>query len=152
MLKLGWTLHNSATICLHKSTDSIIYPFTESDKDLFEKIRKDMVGCPAIVFTRKTVVDGTFTRKSSNSCKSIAAIAASQLYPYSVCQPMQTGLHTQWVYNSETKRLTARENNSRSFENMVLSYFQQSQLYCKIESNVTTGRQKNWLLHCCWNL
>ena len=44
MLKLGCTLPNLANICLHKSTDSKFYPFTESDKDLLEKIREDMVG------------------------------------------------------------------------------------------------------------
>ena len=38
MLKLGCTLPNLANICLHKSTDSKLFPFTESDKDLFEKI------------------------------------------------------------------------------------------------------------------
>ena len=45
-------------------------------------------------------------------------------------------------YDSKTKIFTARQNKFRSFENMVLSYFQQSQPDCKIESNVTTGRQK----------
>ena len=138
MLKLGCTLPILANICLHKSTDSKFYPFTESDKDLLEKIREDMVGGPSIVFTRKTVVDETFIRKSSNLCKSIAGIDASQLYPYSV----PTGLYTRWVYDSETERFTARQNKSRSFENMVLSYFQQSRQECKIESIVTTGRQK----------
>ena len=59
MLKLGCTLPNLANICLHKSTDSKFYPFTESDKDLLEKIREDMVGGPSIVFTRKAVVDDT---------------------------------------------------------------------------------------------
>ena len=49
MLKLGCTLHNLATNCLHKSTDSKLYAFTESDKDLLEKIREDMVGGPSIV-------------------------------------------------------------------------------------------------------
>ena len=38
MLNLGCTLHNLANICLHKSTDSKFYPFTESDKDLLEKM------------------------------------------------------------------------------------------------------------------
>ena len=142
MLKLGCTLPNLANICLHKSTDSKFYPFTESDKDLLEKIREDMVGGPSIVFTRKAVVDETFIRKSSNLCKSIVRIDTSQLYPYSMCQPMPTGLYTRWEYDSETERFTARQNKSRSFENVVLSYFQQSPPDCKIESNVTTGRQK----------
>ena len=132
MLKLGCTLPKLANICLHKSTDSKFYPFTQSDKNFLEKIRKAMVGGPSIVFTRKAVVDETFIRKSSNLCKSIVGIDASQLYPYSMRQPMPTGF----------QRFTARQNKSRSFENMVLSYFQQSRPNCKIGSNVTTGRQK----------
>ena len=52
MLKLECTLPKLANICLHKSTDSIIYPFTESDKVLLEKIREKMVEVPSFVFTR----------------------------------------------------------------------------------------------------
>ena len=123
MLKLGCNLPN---ICFPKSTDSKLYPFTESDVDLLEKIREDMVGGPSVVFTCKAVVDETFIRKSSNLCKSIVGIDGSQFYPYSMCQPMPTGLYMRWEYGSETKRFTARQNKSHSFENMVLSYFQQN--------------------------
>ena len=142
LLKLGCTLPILANICLHKSSDSNFYPFTESDKDLLEKIREDMVGGPSVVFTRKTVVDESFICKLSNLCKSIVGIDASQIYPYSMCQPMPTGLYTRWEYKSETKRFTARQNKSRSFERMVLSHFQQSRPDCNIEGNVNTGRQK----------
>ena len=141
-VKPGCTLPNLANICLHKPTDSKFYPLTESDKDLLEKIRENIVGGLSIVFTPKAIVDETFIRKTSNLFKSIVGIDASQLYPCSMCQPMPTGLYTRWDYDSETKRLTARQNKSRSFENMVLSNFQQSQPKCKIESNVTTSRQK----------
>ena len=57
MLKLGCTLPSLANICLHKSTSAKFYPFTETDKDLLQKIREYMVGGPSIVFTRKAVVD-----------------------------------------------------------------------------------------------
>ena len=107
MLKLGCTLPNLANICLHKSTDPKFYPFTESDKDLLEKTREDMVGGPSIVFTRKAVVDKTFIRKSTILCKSIVGIDASQLYPYSMCQPMPTGLYTRWNYDSESPKFMA---------------------------------------------
>ena len=107
-------------------------------------MRGDLVGGPSIVFTRKAVVDEFFILKSSNLCKSIVGIGASQLYPYSTCQPMPTGFYTRREYDLETMRFTARQNKSRSFENMVLSYFQRSQPVCKIESNVTSGRQKNF--------
>ena len=79
MLKLGCILPNLANICLHKSTDAKIYPFTEGDKDLLEKNRKDIVGGPSIVFTCKAVVDETFIRKSANICKPFVGIDASQL-------------------------------------------------------------------------
>ena len=68
MLKLARTLPNLSLTCLHKSLDSNFYPLTESDKDLLEKIREDMVGGPCIVFKRKAVVDETFLRESSNLC------------------------------------------------------------------------------------
>ena len=109
MLKLGCTLPNSANICLHKSTSAKFYPFTETDKDLLQKIREDMVGGPSIVFTRKAVVDETFIRNSGNICKSIVGIDASQLYPYSMCQPMPTGLYTRWEFDTESNRFTPQQ-------------------------------------------
>ena len=96
MLKLGCTLPNLANICLHKSTSTKFYPFTETDKDLLQKFLEDLVGGPSIVFTRKAMVDESFVRNSGNICKSIVGIDANQLYPYSMCQPMPTGLYTRW--------------------------------------------------------
>ena len=96
ILKLGCTLPNMANICLHKSTSAKFYPFTETDKDLLQKIREHMVGGPSIVFTRKAVVDETFIRNSRIICESIVGIDASQLHPYSMCQPMTTGLYLRW--------------------------------------------------------
>ena len=94
MLKLGCNLPILPNIRLHKSTDSKFYPFTESDKDLLEKIREDMVDGPSIVFTRKAVVDETFIRKSTITCRSILGIDASQPHPFSICQPVPTGRYT----------------------------------------------------------
>ena len=134
MLKLGCTSPNLANNCLHKSTDAKFYPFTEGDKDLSEKFRKDVVCGPSIVFTRKAVVDETFIRKSSNICKSIVRNDASQLYSYSMCQPMPTGHSTRWDIDSETSRFTPRQNQTRSFENMVMSYFQRENLIVKMRA------------------
>ena len=88
MLKLGCTSPTLANICLHKSTDSKFYRFTESDKDSLENNRVDMVGGLSIVFTRTAVFEENFIRKSRTLCKSIVGIDASQFYPYSMCQPM----------------------------------------------------------------
>ena len=142
MLKLGCTLPNLANICLHKSTNYKFYPFCESDKDLCEKIREDMTGGPSIVFTQKAVVDETFIRDSSNICKSIVGIDASQLYPYSMCQDMPTGLYTRWEFDTDMQKFKARHNRTRNFENMVMSFYQESRPECKIESFFTSGKQK----------
>ena len=142
MLKLGCILPNVANICLHKSIYAKFYPFTEGDKNIMEKNREDVVGGPPVVFTRKAVVDETFNRKSRNIRKSIVGIDASQLFPYSMCQPKPTGLYTRWDLDTETSRFTLRQNKTRSFKNMVMSYFQRTRPNCKIESFYTTGRQK----------
>ena len=51
-----------------------------------------MTGGTSIVFTRKAVVRETFIRDSPIICKSIVGNDASQLYPFSMCQDMSTGL------------------------------------------------------------
>ena len=101
-----------------------------------------MVGGPSFVFTRKAVVDETFISKSAFLCKSFVSIDARQLHPLSMCQPMPTALYTRWNYDYESQNFMPRQNRTRSFENTVLSYFQQNCPECKIESNITSGRQK----------
>ena len=81
--EVGCTLANLAIICLHQSKDSKIHPFTETDEDMLEKIRQDIVGEPSIVFIRKTTVNKTY--QSPNLRKLNVGIDASQHYPYSLC-------------------------------------------------------------------
>ena len=92
MLNLECTLTFLANVCLHQSKDSNIFLLIETDKDLFEKIREDMIGGCSIVFTRKAVVIDFFIRKPTNLCNYDVGIDASQLYSYSMCQTMPTGL------------------------------------------------------------
>ena len=101
-----------------------------------------MVGGLSIVFTRIAVVDETFIRKSANLIKSIVSINASQIYPFSTCQPMPTGLYTRWNYDTGSQNFLLRQNKTRYFEKMDLSYFQQTCPECEIESSVKTGGQK----------
>ena len=101
-----------------------------------------MTGGPSIVFIRKAVVDETYIRNSSNKCKSIVGIDASQLYPFSMCQDMPTGLYTRWEFDTELQKFKARHNQTRNFENMVMSFYQESRPECKIESFFTSGKQK----------
>ena len=111
-------------------------------KTFSKKFRENVVDGLSIVSTRNAVVDETFIQKSANICKSIVGIDASQLYPYSMCQPMPTGLYTRWDFDSQTSRFTDRQNKTGSFENMVMSYFQRTRPECENESFFTIDRQK----------
>ena len=59
-LKFDCTSPNLEKNCFHNSTTSKFHTFTESDKNLLEKIREKLVGGPSIVFTRQVVVEETF--------------------------------------------------------------------------------------------
>ena len=142
MLKLGGTLPNLANICLHKSTNNKFYPFVEADKGVHDKIREDMTDAPSIVFTRKAVVGQTYLRNTENICKSIVGIDASQVYPLSMCQEMPTGLYTRWDFDSDSHKFNTRQNKTRQFENMVMSYLQSQRLNGIIEIYYTAGSQK----------
>ena len=110
------------------------------DKDLLQKIPEDVAGGPSMVFTRKADVNETFIRKFTNIRKSIVGIDTNRLYPYLMRQPIPTGLYTRWNINSENIRFTPRQNNTRSFGNMVMSYFHRKRPYCKNKIFYTTGR------------
>ena len=90
---------NMANMSLHRATSAKFHPFTETNKDLLPKVRAVIVGRSSIVFTRKTVVDNTHICKSTNVCKSFVGIDASQLYTYSMCQHMPTGLYTRFEFD-----------------------------------------------------
>ena len=87
-------------------------------------------------------VDEAFIRDSSNVFKSIVGIDASQLYPYSMCQDMPTGLYTRCEFDSDMQKFKASHNRTRNFENMVMSYYQETRQECRIESFHTSGNRK----------
>ena len=103
-----------------------------------------MIGGPSIVFTQKAVVDESYIRNSSNVCTPIVGIDASQLYPFSMCQDMPTGLYTRWEFDTDMQKFKARHNQTFNFENMVRSFYQETRPECKIESFFTSGKtEKN---------
>ena len=116
MLKFACSLPNLANICLHCATNANFYPFTESHKDFLLKVWEYLVAGPSIVFTRQVVVDETHIRKSTNVCKSIVRIDASQLYPDSMCQSMPTGFCKRYEFDADLQRLKPQQNKSRSFQ------------------------------------
>ena len=145
MFYLGCTLPNPADFCLLKSTSAKFYSFTETDEVLLQKIRPDIVGGPSIVITRKTVVNETSIRDSTNLCKIIVGIDASQLNPLSMCQAIPTGLCTRWEPISESGKFKPRQNKTTSSENMVMSYFHRVRPQCKAGSFYTTGTEKKMM-------
>ena len=66
--------------------------------DLFEKTRENLTAGPPVVFTRKAVTNETFIEKPNKLCISIVGVDVSQLFPYSMCQNMRTGLYTRCGY------------------------------------------------------
>ena len=119
----------------------------EGDKGILEKIRED-VGGQSIVFTRKTVVNGTFIRKSTNLCKSIVGIDASQLYPYSMCQPMPPFLIS--VRFSIQKQVDSYLDKTIPAASKIWScliYNEQDQ-NVKLKASIQQADKKNCLLQC----
>ena len=95
-----------------------------------------------MVFTRKAYVGEISIRKSTNICKSIVGTDASQLYPFSACQHKFTGLITLCDLDPDTSSFAPRQHKTRSFENMVMSYFQRTRPVCRIESCYTKSRRQ----------
>ena len=60
-----------------------------------------------------------------------------------MCQPMPVCLYTRWELDSETNRITPRQNKIRVSENMVMSYFIRTRPNCQVEGFYAAGRQKN---------
>ena len=55
---------------------------------------------------------------------------------------MSTGLYTRWKLDSESGKFKPRQNKTRRFENMVISYFQRVRPQSKVEGFYTTDTQK----------
>ena len=142
MLKLGCTLSTLVKLCVHKSTGSNFFPFTERDKDSLQEIREDMVGGPSNMFTRKALVVKTIIQNLTNQCKLNVCNGANQLYPYSMCKPMPTGFYTRWYRNTDLGKFTPRQNKYRIVEYMAISFFQQMRPDCKNERFYTAGTVK----------
>ena len=142
MLKLGCTLPNLANICLHKSTDAKFYPFTEGDKDLWKKIEKVLLVVHLSFLHAKQLLMKLLFESVQTSANLLLGLMPANFIPTALCQPMHTGLYTRWDFDSEPSRFTPRQNKTRSFENMVMSYFQRTRPECETESFFTTARQK----------
>ena len=66
-------------------------------------------------------MDETFNRDSTHWCKYSVGSDASQHFILSMCQAMPTGLYTIREVDSESGKFESRQNNTRSFRNIVIS-------------------------------
>ena len=96
MLKLGFTLPDLANRILHSSTSLKFFPFNQEDQRFDDYIREWLTGGPSIIFTRYAKVGSWRIKNSSNMCKTIVGIDASQLYPFSMMKDMPAGVYTKW--------------------------------------------------------
>ena len=68
------------------------------------KIREDMVGGPSIVFTRKAIGRKPKFVRLKTCVRLEVGIDASQLYSFSMCQEMPTGLYARWEIDAKKKK------------------------------------------------
>ena len=86
---------NFAKSCKYTSSQVIyrkIFSLHREQQGFVGKKLEDLVDGPSIVFTEKPVWNEILIRDSTNWCKAIVGIDASQLYPSSMRQAMPTGL------------------------------------------------------------
>ena len=57
---------------------------------------------------------------------------------------MPRGLYTRYEFDVDLQRFKPRQNESRSFENLVMSYFQRIKPDCRDESFNTSGIQERF--------
>ena len=125
VLKLGCTMKNLANVCLHKPTDSNSIPSQREIKTFWKIIKKTpLVVHLSFIHAKRLFLKLLFERKFTNIFDFIVRIDASQLYHYSMGQPMLTGLYTRWDIDSQILRFIPRQNKTHSSENMVISHFQ----------------------------
>ena len=89
-MELGCTIPKIANVCSQKTINHKFYLFFEGDRGLCDKTREHMTGGPSIFCRRKADVVQSCIRNSSNVCKTIVRIDASQLHHFSMCQEIPT--------------------------------------------------------------
>ena len=149
MLKLGCTLPNLANICVHKPTDAKFYTFTDGDENLsWKKIEKMLlVVHPSFSHAKQLMMKLLFEKLQT--CKFIAGIDASQLYPYSTCESILTGLYTQWDLHPETFKFRRQESQSRSLKIRSSPIFNEREQTAKSEASMQQADRKKltaWVL------
>ena len=142
MLRLSFTGPNLANRILHSSTSLKFYPFNQEDKIFDDYIREWLTGGPSIIFTRYAKVGSSRIKHSSNMCKTIVGIDASQRYPFSMMKDMPTRVYTKWELREDTRLFQPRRSKKKYLECIVLKYFQKHNPHCYFQTQFNQKSQK----------
>jgi hypothetical protein len=75
-----------------RKTEASFALFDENNKDLYYKIKQNIIGGPSIIFNRYHEVNETHIRNNpSKPCQKIVGFDANALYLHCIGQPMPTG-------------------------------------------------------------
>ena len=73
--------------------DTFFTLFKDKDKDLYYKMRQNIVGGPSVIFHRYHEKDKTTIRKGSKLCNEVVGFDANALYLWALMQSMPTGVY-----------------------------------------------------------
>ena len=105
-----------------------------------------MIGGHSIVFTRKTVVGATFIRNSGKICKTIVGNDAHQIYLFSACQPMPTGLYLRWDFDTESNRFKPQQNKSETLRYWLCHISKDKDLTVKLRASTSEELRKSLIV------
>ena len=126
VVKLGCNLPNPANICLHQSNTAKFYPFTGNNKDFWRKFVKTwLVDNPLFLHGRLLWVRLLFGIRQT--CAKVLSEFILVNFILSLC--VNVSSNANWSVHNMRDRFRAgkykpRQKKTRSFEDMVMSYFQ----------------------------
>ena len=88
----------------------------KSNKDLYYKIKKNIVGGPSIVFNRYHEQNKTYIRNGPNVCKKIVGFDANALYLWALMQNMPTGLFVRRKAEQDFKPIMSQKYGAMATE------------------------------------
>ena len=144
VLKLGCNLPNLANICLHKSTDKNSIHSRKGIKAFRKKFEKMLLVVHLSFSHGRQLLMKLLFESLQTFANLLLGLMPANYIPIRCVNPrlpafMRVGI---WIQKRVDSHLDKTRNKTRSFENMVMSYFQRTRPDCKIESFYTTGRQK----------
>ena len=81
----------------------------------------------------RKVLSKNLLRDSTQYCKTIIGIDATDFHPHSLCHVMPAGLYLSWKQNNESDKFMQRQSRTIKFENIVIFYLQKIRPQCEVE-------------------